>query len=536
MRLAAPRRSSSLVLFFDTLSGTGTFTHMLRLLRAAQPDSTVTVECDATSVSSSVSNSDSPTITSSLTVTSTITTVASSTSSTLECGTSSDTEPGQTSTTTTSSNNQNQDSTTLSPSTSFNSRTTMGGRTIDTPSTTVTPTHTTRTHTTRSSSDSSTTPDSSPDATATPDASPDASDTPSRSPDASNTSPSSPATGETTSTTSQQPDQQQPTSTTPLSTLTTPFTSTITGKDGKHTLDVPPYYTSVYTVTDSDGSVVTHTDVAVNPSGVLSPDTHHGGMFFHNRVAVAVVFVLAGIAVTAILLFIFFAYRRRKYQHRRKQRWLQQQFERHMAENAGNRTSIASRYASRGATSESSAALVRPDSRSHRGTGSSSAVGNDSRDNQIEVSHRPLSPSNFYSHRSLSGANPNGANSNSGNYSHPPQLSVSQYEDPPEPQDYGWHHDQQYNQQSYPGPHDAGTTYLSPLPPQPLVPHLRSSLYSDEYMETHSTSSLPTMDVILDPSHRRQRNDSYQGDELQDDVDYARRVWQAQPSARRPNV
>ncbi|KAF5312261.1 hypothetical protein D9619_003542 [Psilocybe cf. subviscida] len=85
-----------------------------------------------------------------------------------------------------------------------------------------------------------------------------------------------------------------------------------TDANGNPTLTAPPFITTTSTQTRPDGSVTTFTEIVANPT--LSPDnqSRKGSGFFRNTGAVAGVFVLVGLAFVSILLFIFFAVRRRR--------------------------------------------------------------------------------------------------------------------------------------------------------------------------------------------------------------------------------
>ena len=58
-----------------------------------------------------------------------------------------------------------------------------------------------------------------------------------------------------------------------MSTLSDVYSRTVTGKDGRPSVEIPPYYTTIFQTTDSDGSTITVTSVAVNPTGNLSSDS-----------------------------------------------------------------------------------------------------------------------------------------------------------------------------------------------------------------------------------------------------------------------
>ncbi|KAF8640873.1 hypothetical protein AX17_000521 [Amanita inopinata Kibby_2008] len=88
---------------------------------------------------------------------------------------------------------------------------------------------------------------------------------------------------------------------------------TTTDSRGSPTTSTPSAITSLLTSTQSDGAVVTITQIEVNPT--LSPNNNRNSTnsaFFSNTGAVAGTFILVGLAAASILLWIFFAVRRRR--------------------------------------------------------------------------------------------------------------------------------------------------------------------------------------------------------------------------------
>ncbi|KAI9460603.1 hypothetical protein BJY52DRAFT_1262693 [Lactarius psammicola] len=109
-------------------------------------------------------------------------------------------------------------------------------------------------------------------------------------------------------------------STSPSDTPTTTFSSTVfiqtTNNLGQTTSFAPPQITSTFTSTLSNGGVVTFTEVVANPT--LSPNrgSNSSSQFFHNKGAVAGVFLIVGLAAASICLWIFFFIRRRRRRRR----------------------------------------------------------------------------------------------------------------------------------------------------------------------------------------------------------------------------
>ncbi|KAH9178695.1 hypothetical protein EDB89DRAFT_2063630 [Lactarius sanguifluus] len=101
---------------------------------------------------------------------------------------------------------------------------------------------------------------------------------------------------------------------------TTTFSSTVfiqtTNSLGQTISTAPPQITATFTSTLSDGGVVTFTEVVANPT--LSPNrgSNSSSQFFHNKGAVAGVFLIVGLAAASICLWIFFFIRRRRRRRR----------------------------------------------------------------------------------------------------------------------------------------------------------------------------------------------------------------------------
>ncbi|KXN90054.1 hypothetical protein AN958_05059 [Leucoagaricus sp. SymC.cos] len=175
-----------------------------------------------------------------------------------------------------------------------------------TTTTTTTTSPTSSTTTTSSSTTSSTTTSEPPDTTT-------ASTTTSEPPTTTTSEPPDTTTSTTTSSTPEPTHTRPPDPTTTFS--STVFISTTDGR-GSPTRTAPSQITSTLTSTGSDGAVITVTQVIANPS--LLPNSPHSKTngFFGNTGAVAAVFVLVGLAVTSIALFVFFSIRRRQRRNR----------------------------------------------------------------------------------------------------------------------------------------------------------------------------------------------------------------------------
>ncbi|KAH9065725.1 hypothetical protein EDB87DRAFT_1592851 [Lactarius vividus] len=108
--------------------------------------------------------------------------------------------------------------------------------------------------------------------------------------------------------------------TSPSDSPTTTFSSTVfiqtTNSLGQTTSFAPPQITSTFTSTLSNGGIVTFTEVVANPT--LSPNkgSSSSSQFFHNKGAVAGVFLIVGLAAASICLWIFFFVRRRRRRRR----------------------------------------------------------------------------------------------------------------------------------------------------------------------------------------------------------------------------
>ena len=102
----------------------------------------------------------------------------------------------------------------------------------------------------------------------------------------------------------------------PMTTLSTAVTFTTTNADGSTILTVPTQFTTVVVTTLPGGTFTTFTEVVANPPGVLNPGGASGDSadtFFQNKGAVAGVFIAASLAIVAIVLFVIFALRRRRF-------------------------------------------------------------------------------------------------------------------------------------------------------------------------------------------------------------------------------
>ncbi|KAJ6604622.1 hypothetical protein DFH09DRAFT_1123313 [Mycena vulgaris] len=108
----------------------------------------------------------------------------------------------------------------------------------------------------------------------------------------------------------------------PESTLSSPsFVSVVV--NGKTSFTAPPLITILSTSSEANGSFVTFTHVVANPTGFSQAISGGHSSFFHNAGAVAGVFLVAGVIVTAIAAFgIFFFCRRRRRRRERHRRWL----------------------------------------------------------------------------------------------------------------------------------------------------------------------------------------------------------------------
>ncbi|KAF8168129.1 hypothetical protein B0H34DRAFT_47630 [Crassisporium funariophilum] len=98
----------------------------------------------------------------------------------------------------------------------------------------------------------------------------------------------------------------------PSTTFSSVVFLTTTDSRGSTTSIAPAVITSTSIFTKSDGNLVTVTQIIANPT--LSPDNSSGrnSAFFRNTGAVAGVFILVGLAAASIILWIFFALRRRR--------------------------------------------------------------------------------------------------------------------------------------------------------------------------------------------------------------------------------
>ncbi|KAF8642265.1 hypothetical protein AX16_009538 [Volvariella volvacea WC 439] len=105
------------------------------------------------------------------------------------------------------------------------------------------------------------------------------------------------------------PPSFRPSLTTTLS--TTAFITT-TDSSGHTTTSAPPELTSTLTTTGNDGRPVTVTVIQLNPTLSLDQTSATVPAFFRNVGAVAGVFLLVGLTAASIILWVFFAIRRRR--------------------------------------------------------------------------------------------------------------------------------------------------------------------------------------------------------------------------------
>jgi len=85
---------------------------------------------------------------------------------------------------------------------------------------------------------------------------------------------------------------------------------------GQTTSTAPPVITSTLTSTLSNGGLVTFTEVVANPTLSPNNDSSSTSQFFHNKGAVAGVFLIVGLGAATICLWIFFFIRRRRTRRR----------------------------------------------------------------------------------------------------------------------------------------------------------------------------------------------------------------------------
>ncbi|KAJ7244770.1 hypothetical protein B0H12DRAFT_801953 [Mycena haematopus] len=126
-------------------------------------------------------------------------------------------------------------------------------------------------------------------------------------------SPLVPFTGTTTSTITD----------TPESTLAKPSFISVVDSNGKTSFTAPPLVTILSTSREGNGSLVTFTHVVANPTGFSQAIAGGRGSFFHNAGAVAGVFLVIGVILTAIVAFAtFIMCRRRRRRQEAHRRWL----------------------------------------------------------------------------------------------------------------------------------------------------------------------------------------------------------------------
>ncbi|KAF5390242.1 hypothetical protein D9757_002974 [Collybiopsis confluens] len=231
---------------------------------SSEPTTTASAAASSSSTSTSMSTSSSPAPTSA---------VASPTSTIIPTSTSTSTTSSSTTFTSPSSTSTSSTTTTTATSSTTSS--------ITTQSTTLSSSTSTSTSRTQSSTSTSTTSTAiSPSSTQTP--------------------------SSTTSTSSFVQTERIPTTTF----QTTVFITT-TDSSGRTTTSAPSRVTSVFTST-SAGAAITVTEVGVNPTLGSSSGNGSKNSFFSNQGAVIGVFLLCGLAVTSILIFIGFYIRRRR--------------------------------------------------------------------------------------------------------------------------------------------------------------------------------------------------------------------------------
>lgn len=249
-------------------------------------------------------------------------------------------------------------------------------------------------------------------------------------------------------------------------------------------MEIPPFFTSIYASTGWDGSIITITNVAVNPTGILSPPGNRAvSPFFRNRVAVAGVFLVAGVALMSLVLLSFFSWQRRRHRRMRRQRFYQRR-----AAAQQNRRPFEDDEAAAGMPAAPGSETI---------ANSASASGSEA-ELQMEMSQRPLSPNNR--HSALYASHPQGLGYGS---------SLS----------------------------SVTATHVEPA--ELFVPP-RSGRITPEGMN-ESCGSLPTFDYALEPSSSKfpDGDNSFHESEysnMQDHVDYTRRVWHPQPSSLRADL
>ncbi|KAH7916445.1 hypothetical protein BJ138DRAFT_1108809 [Hygrophoropsis aurantiaca] len=103
------------------------------------------------------------------------------------------------------------------------------------------------------------------------------------------------------------------------STFSQAVSVTITNASGQVSVTVPPLVTSVGTSTQSNGAVVTYTQVIANPPSYNSGQNATSNSFFNNHGAVAGTFVAVGIIAAALFGCFYVVLARRRRQRQRDQ-------------------------------------------------------------------------------------------------------------------------------------------------------------------------------------------------------------------------
>jgi len=223
------------------------------------------------------------------------------------------------------------------------------------------------------------------------------------------------------------------------------------------------------------------------------------------------VFSVAGIVLISLIVLFFLSYRRRKHERQRQLRLEQAQQRRMTTErHEGN------------ASQQHFAATGSMDVTGSEGRGT--AISRNSSDPHLEMAQRPMSPNNYPS-RMYAAPPSSTVHDTYGQYQTQQQgehqfysTADNPFSDPFKPNQY------QYDEEAY------EQQYFSDLlQPGDFVSHRRRPhmLHDDA---NQSSSSLPTLDHVLDPSHRRRGDEdrsfvSERGT-LHDDVDYTRKVRQ----------
>ncbi|KAK7064252.1 hypothetical protein R3P38DRAFT_33781 [Favolaschia claudopus] len=110
---------------------------------------------------------------------------------------------------------------------------------------------------------------------------------------------------------------------TPESTLARPSFISVVNSNGQTSFTAPPLVTILSTSREPNGSFVTFTHVVANPTGLNQAISGGHTSFFHNAGAVAGVFLVIGVILTAIVAFATFVMcRRRRRKREAHRRWL----------------------------------------------------------------------------------------------------------------------------------------------------------------------------------------------------------------------